>query len=57
VLSPQGMLFAMKTESVNQEVLEMPSNLVQAASWDISVPGRDWSFKLLAIKRMAGDQA
>lgn len=55
VLSPQGMLFAMKTESVNQEVAEMPSNMALAGSWDISVPGRDWSFQLLGVKRLSGD--
>ena len=55
VLGPHGMLFAMKTESVNQEVAEMPSNMALAGSWDISVPGRDWSFQLLGVKRLPGD--
>jgi len=55
VLGPQGMLFAMKTESVNQEVAEMPSNMALAGSWDISVPGRDWSFQLLGVRRLPGD--
>ena len=54
VLGPPGMLFAMKTESVNQELSEMPSSIELADSWDISVPGRDWSFQLLGVKRLPG---
>lgn len=55
LMGPQGMLFAMKTESVSKEVAEMPPNTEHVASWDISVPGRDWPFQLLAIRRLRGE--
>ena len=55
LMGPQGMLFAMKTESASKEVAEMPPNTEHVASWDISVPGRDWSFQLLAIRRLRGE--
>lgn len=55
LMGPQGMLFAMKTESASKEVAEMPPNTEHVASWDISVPGRDWPFQLLAIRRLRGE--
>ena len=55
LMGSQGMLFAMKTESVSKEVAEMPPNTEHVASWDISVPGRDWPFQLLAIRRLRGE--
>ena len=55
LMGPQGMLFAMKTESASKEVAEMPPNTEHVASWDISVPGRDWRFQLLAIRRLRGE--
>ena len=55
LMGSQGMLFAMKTESASKEVAEMPPNTEHVASWDISVPGRDWPFQLLAIRRLRGD--
>ena len=54
LMGSQGMLFAMKTESASKEVAEMPPNTEHVASWDISVPGRDWPFQLLAIRRLRG---
>ena len=56
LMGSQGMLFAMKTESASKEVADMPPNTEHVASWDISVPGRDWPFQLLAIKRLRGDK-
>ena len=55
LMGSQGMLFAMKTESASKEVAEMPPNIEHVASWDISVPGRDWPFQLLAIRRLRGE--
>ena len=55
LMGSQGMLFAMKTESASKEVAEMPPNTEHVASWDISVPGRDWPFQLLAIMRLRGE--
>ena len=55
LMGSQGMLFAMKTESASKEVAEMPPNTEHVASWDISVPGRDWPFQLLAIRRLRGE--
>lgn len=55
LMGSRGMLFAMKTESASKEVAEMPPNTEHVASWDISVPGRDWPFQLLAIRRLRGE--
>ena len=55
LMGSQSMLFAMKTESASKEVAEMPPNTEHVASWDISVPGRDWPFQLLAIRRLRGE--
>ena len=55
LMGSQGMLFAMKTESASKEVADMPPNTEHVASWDISVPGRDWPFQLLAIRRLRGE--
>ena len=54
-MGPPGMLFAMTTESASNEIAEMPPNTEQVASWDVSVPGRDWPFQLLAIRRLRGE--
>ena len=55
LMGPQGMLFAMKTESASKEIAEMPPNTELVASWDVSVPGRDWPFQLQAIRRLRGE--
>lgn len=55
LMGSQGMLFAMKTESASKEVADMPPNTEHVASWDISVPGREWPFQLLAIRRLRGE--
>lgn len=55
LMGSQGMLFAMKTESASKEVADMPPNTEHVASWDISLPGRDWPFQLLAIRRLRGE--
>ena len=55
LMGSQGMLFAMKTDSASKEVADMPPNTEHVASWDISVPGRDWPFQLLAIRRLRGE--
>ena len=51
VLSDQGVLFAMKTEKASYELQALPRGMEQAACRDIAVPGRDWSFQLLTIRR------
>ena len=51
VLSDQGALFAMKTENASYELHALPRGMEQAACRDIAVPGRDWSFQLLTIRR------
>ena len=51
VLSDQGVLFAMKTENASHELQALPRGMEQSACWDIAVPGRDWSFQLLTIRR------
>ena len=55
LMGPQGMLFAMTTESASNEIAEMPPNTEQVASWDVSVPGRDWPFQLQAIRLLRGE--
>jgi 16S rRNA (guanine527-N7)-methyltransferase len=51
VLSDQGVLFAMKTENASYELEALPRGMEQSACRDIAVPGRDWSFQLLTIRR------
>jgi len=55
LMGSEGMLFAMKTENAAKEVAEMPPNTEHVASWDVSVPGRDRPFQLLAIRRLRGE--
>jgi len=51
VLGHQGMLFAMKTERANQEMLAIPDHLEQVSCRDIAIPGRDWPVQLQVIRR------
>ena len=51
VLSDQGVLFAMKTENASHESKALPQGMEQSACREIAVPGRDWSFQLLTIRR------
>ena len=51
ILHDHGMLFAMKTESAAEEVDALPYGFELTANQHVVVPGRDWSFQLLAIQR------
>ena len=51
ILHDQGMLFAMKTESVVEEIGALPPGFELIAQQDVAVPGRDWPFQLLSIQR------
>ena len=51
ILHDYGVLFAMKTESAADEVDALPFGFELIANQNVVVPGRDWSFQLLAIQR------
>ena len=51
ILHDSGMLFAMKTESAAEEAGSLPPGFELVAQQDVAVPGRDWPFQLLSIKR------
>jgi len=50
VLSDQGMVYAMKTQQAQHEIESLPDTTRQVTARDINVPGRDWSFQLLAVQ-------
>jgi hypothetical protein len=50
-LHDHGKLFAMKTESVAEEIDALPSGFELIALQDVAVPGRAWPFQLLSIQR------
>ena len=50
VLSDQGMVYAMKTQQAQHEIESLPDTTRQVTARDINVPGRDWSFRLLAVQ-------
>ena len=53
VLSDQGMVYAMKTQQAQHEIDSLPDATGQVTSQNITVPGRDWSFQLLAVQPRA----
>ena len=53
VLSDQGMVYAMKTQQAQHEIDSLPDATRQVTAQKINVPGRDWSFQLLAVKPRA----
>ena len=53
VLSDQGMVYAMKTQQAQHEIDSLPDATRQVTAQNINVPGRDWSFRLLAVKPRA----
>ena len=53
VLSDQGMVYAMKTQQAQHEIDSLPDVTRQVTSQNITVPGRDWSFQLLAVQPRA----
>lgn len=50
MLTDQGMVYAMKTQQAKREIDTLPDTTRQVISQDINVPGRDWSFQLLAVQ-------
>ena len=52
VLDDHSILFAMKTEAATNELKALPSDMEQIAQREVVVPGRDWSFQLLCIRRI-----
>ena len=50
VLSDQGMVYAMKTQQAQHEIESLPDTTRQVTARNINVPGRDWSFQLLAVQ-------
>jgi 16S rRNA (guanine527-N7)-methyltransferase len=50
VLSDQGMVYAMKTHQAQHEIESLPNTTRQVTARNINVPGRDWSFQLLAVQ-------
>ena len=54
VLSDQGMVYAMKTQQAQHEIESLPDTTRQVTARNINVPGRDWSFQLLAVQPHAG---
>ena len=53
VLSDQGMVYAMKTQQAQHEIDALPDATRQVTAQNINVPGRDWSFQLLAVQSRA----
>ncbi len=53
VLSDQGMVYAMKTQQAQHEIESLPDATRQVTAQIINVPGRDWSFQLLAVQPRA----
>jgi 16S rRNA (guanine527-N7)-methyltransferase len=53
VLSDQGMVYAMKTQQAQHEIDSLPDATRQVTAQNINVPGRDWSFQLLAVQPRA----
>ena len=53
VLSDQGMVYAMKTQQAQHEIDSLPDVTRQVTAQNITVPGRDWSFQLLAVQPRA----
>ena len=50
VLSDQGMVYAMKTQQAQHEIETLPDATRSVTAENINVPGRDWSFQLLAVQ-------
>ena len=50
VLSDQGMVYAMKTQQAQHEIESLPDATRAVTAQNINVPGRDWSFQLLAVQ-------
>ena len=50
VLSDQGMVYAMKTQQAQHEIESLPDATRSVTAENINVPGRDWSFQLLAVQ-------
>ena len=50
VLTDQGRVYAMKTEQAQHEIDTLPDATRAVTRHDIDVPGRDWSFQLLAVQ-------
>lgn len=53
VLTDQGMVYAMKTRQAQHEIESLPDATRQVTAQNITVPGRDWSFQLLAVQPRA----
>lgn len=53
VLSDQGMVYAMKTQQAQHEIESLSDATRQVTAQNIIVPGRDWSFQLLAVQPRA----
>jgi len=54
LLGDHGVLFAMKTESVSEELTALPEGIQHTATQHIVVPGRQWGFQLLTFNRLGG---
>ena len=50
VLSDQGMVYAMKTQQAQHEIESLLDATRSVTAENINVPGRDWSFQLLAVQ-------
>ena len=53
VLTDQGMVYAMKTQQAQHEIESLADATRQVTAQSITVPGRDWSFQLLAVQPRA----
>ena len=54
LLCGDGALFAMKTESASVELRALPVGFQHTATQQVEVPGRQWGFQLVTIKRSGG---
>jgi 16S rRNA (guanine527-N7)-methyltransferase len=54
VLSKEGSLYAMTTDSVDKVDSAIPDNMYLHQAKEIRVPGQDWSFNVMIIGRSQG---
>jgi len=55
VLGDRGSLYAMTTDSVAEVNRAIPDNMQLQDAQEITVPGQDWSFNVMRIRRTQGE--
>lgn len=55
VLSNEGSLYAMTTDNVAEVNRALPDNMRLQSAQEVRVPGQDWSFNVMNIRRSQGE--